>query len=133
LRARCGAENAKGRRPGVLCPLPSASALGQLDLGDVAGLRAFRTVNDLELDRHALFERPEAVALDRRVVDEDIAASVALDESVTLGVVEPLDFACDAHRSVPACFDAMNRRVVEPAPATVPEQKKRPQYLRPFP
>src|SRR5256885_12647999 len=67
--------------------------------GDVAGLRAFRTVNDLELDRLALFERSEAVARDGRVVHEDVTASVAFDEPVTLGVVEPLDFACDAHRS----------------------------------
>jgi hypothetical protein len=32
-------------------------------------------------------------------VDEDIAASIALDEAVPFGVVEPLDLACNAHRS----------------------------------
>src|SRR5205814_7612560 len=37
--------------------------------GDVAGLRALRTIDDLELDRLALLERPEPVALDRREVD----------------------------------------------------------------
>ena len=30
---------------------------------------------------------------------EDVTAAVALDEPVTLGVVEPLDLACDTHRS----------------------------------
>src|SRR5262249_49069086 len=33
---------------------------------------------------------------------EDVGAAVALNEPVTLGVVEPLDLACDTHRTVPA-------------------------------
>src|ERR1700687_578282 len=70
-----------------------------LDLGDGAGLRALGTVNDLELDCLAFLQRAEAVALNGRVVHEDVTASVALDEPVPLGVVEPLDLACDAHRS----------------------------------
>ena len=37
--------------------------------------------------------------MDGRVVHEDVTASVALDEPVTFGVVEPLDLTCDAHRS----------------------------------
>src|SRR5438045_8243916 len=90
---------------------PSATSHDKvLDLGDVAGLRALGTVNDLELHRLALLERAEAVALNGRVVHEDVAASVALDEPVALGVVEPLDLACDTHRSLPACFDARERR-----------------------
>src|SRR5258708_40255157 len=83
---------------------------GFLDLGNVAGLRALRTVNDLELHCLTFLERTEAVALDGRVVHEDIAASVTLDETVPLGVVEPLDLACDAHRSLPTCCDASSRR-----------------------
>ncbi len=85
----------------------------RLDFGDVAGLRALGAVNDLELHRLALFERTEAVALNGRVVDEDVTASVAFDEPVTLGVVEPLDLACDAHRSLPTCCDAASRRLTE--------------------
>src|SRR5262245_63472846 len=77
-------------------------------LGDVAGLRALGAVNDLELDGLALLERSEAVALDRRVVDEHVAPTVSLDEPITLSVVEPLDLACDAHRSLPACCDAVS-------------------------
>ena len=52
------------RRPGA----PRSGAPGPVrmlaDLGDVAGLRALGTVNDLEFDRLALLERPEPVALD---------------------------------------------------------------------
>ena len=76
-------------------------ALGQgLDLGDVAGLRALGTINDLELYCLTFLERPESVALNGGVVDEDITASIALDEPVAFGVVEPLDLACDTHRSI---------------------------------
>jgi hypothetical protein len=35
-------------------------------------------------------------------VDEHVAATFAFDKSVTLGVVEPLDLACDTHRTFPA-------------------------------
>src|SRR5215207_41194 len=71
-------------------------------LGDVSGLRALRTIDDLEFDRLALLERPETVSLDRREVDEHIAAAVTFDETVTFGVVEPLNLACDTHRTFPA-------------------------------
>src|SRR5215211_4084309 len=80
-------------------------------LGDVTGLRALRAVDDLEFNRLALLERPETVPLDRREVDEHIAAAVTFDETVTLGVVEPLDLACDTHRTFPALqFAALPRR-----------------------
>jgi hypothetical protein len=72
-------------------------------LGDVACLRSFGTVNNLEFDRLALLKRPEAVALDRREVHEDVTAAVAFDETVTLCVVEPLDLACDTHRTCLPC------------------------------
>src|SRR5919198_4963331 len=87
------------------------SAMTGLDLGDVAGLRALRTVNDFELHRLTFLERAETVTLDGRVVHEDVAASVAFDEAIALCVVEPLDLACDAHRSVPACCDASSRQL----------------------
>ena len=71
-----------------------------LGLGDVTGLGSLRTVNNFELDGLSLFKRPEAGALNGGVVDEDVAAALAFDESITLGVVEPLDLACDTHRSL---------------------------------
>src|ERR1700704_4664983 len=98
-----------------------------LDLVDVAGLRAFRTVNDLEFDRLAFLERTEAVALDSRIVNEDVTASVALDESVTLGVVEPLDLACDAHRSCSYLLGRQRAAASLNQPRQpLPKQKKRP-------
>jgi hypothetical protein len=70
-----------------------------LGLGDVPCLRALWTVDDLELDRLTLFQGPEAVATDRGVVHEHVASTLALNEPVPFGVIEPLDLACDAHRS----------------------------------
>src|SRR4051812_35776960 len=90
--------------------------MDNLDFCDVAGLRALGAVNDLELNCLAFFKRAEAVALNRRVVHKDVAASVAFDKPVALGVVEPLDLACDAHRSIPACCDAAPSRVCKPTP-----------------
>src|SRR5215216_3772054 len=72
-----------------------------LGLGDVPSLRALWTVDDLELDRLTLFQGSEAVATDRGVVHEHVAATLALNEPIAFGVVEPLDLACDAHRSLP--------------------------------
>jgi len=71
-----------------------------LGLGDVSGLGSLRTVNNFELDGLSFLQRPEAGALNGRVVDEDVAAAFAFDKPLTLGVVEPLDLACDAHRSL---------------------------------
>ena len=108
---------------------PSATShVEGLDLSDVAGLWAFGAVNDLEFHRLTFLERPEPVALNGRVVDEDVTASVALDEPVTFCVVEPLDLACDTHRSLPACCDARERRFTEKR-----ESKKKSRILRPFP
>ena len=70
-----------------------------LGLGDVTGLWSLGSVNDFELDGLSLFQGPEAGALNRGVVHEDVAAALAFDEPITLGVVEPLDLACDTHRS----------------------------------
>src|SRR5687767_9185229 len=105
---------------------PSAPT-GLLDFGDVAGLRALRSVNDLELHCLTFLERPESIALNGRVVHEDIAASVALDETVPLGVVEPLDLACDAHRSSSYVLVTLYCVGTEGNP------KKKAAALRPFP
>src|SRR5215213_3672847 len=70
-----------------------------LGFGDVPCLRTLWTVYDLEFDRLTLFKGPKAVATDCGVVHEDVAATLAFNESVALSVVEPLDLACNAHRS----------------------------------
>src|SRR5438128_1551535 len=82
-------------------PDPISGARRQVVLGlrDVPGLGSLWTVNNLELDGLSLLQRPEAGALDGGVMDEDVAAAFAFDEPITLGVVEPLDLACDTHRS----------------------------------
>src|SRR5688572_18313459 len=70
-----------------------------LGFGDVPRLRALGAVDDLEFNRLTLLQGPEAVATDRGVVHEHVAATLALNEPVALGVIEPLNLACDAHRS----------------------------------
>src|SRR5712691_4189202 len=122
-----------------MSPQPSAM-VKRLDLGHVAGLRALRTVDDLELHRLAFLERTEAVALNGRVVHEDVTASVALDEPVPLGVVEPLDLACDAHRSSLLAMTGTSRvgksTPVDAWPALQPDRARRSKkgrVMRPFP
>src|SRR5688572_28405928 len=70
-----------------------------LGFGDVPRLRTLGAIDDLEFDRLTLFQGPEAVATDRGVVHEHVAATLTFNEPVPFGVVEPLDLACDAHRS----------------------------------
>src|SRR5204863_2641385 len=103
---------------------PPAPSGGLAGFGDVAGLRALGAVNDFELDCLSFFERPETIALDGREVNEDVAPAVALNETVTLGVVEPLDLACDTHRTVPACCNGWSR--VRAMATLTPGHKKRP-------
>src|SRR5690606_8672056 len=73
------------------------STIGSLPLTDkrhVAGLGAFLALHDVEADPLAFFERAEAVGVDGRKVDENVArAGVRLDETVALFGVEPLDRA----------------------------------------
>src|SRR5690242_8937545 len=75
-----------------------AHGVGQrlASLGDVAGLRPLRTVDDLELHGLSLLQRPEPGTLNGGEVHEHVTPRFALDEPVTLGVVEPLDLARDA-------------------------------------
>ena len=87
-----------------LAPRPPVQWLGWL--GDVASLRSLRTVNDFEFDLLAFFERPETRTLNRREVDEHVVAALAFNESVALCVVEPLNFAGDAHTT---CLPYENR------------------------
>src|SRR6185295_16579149 len=94
-----------------------------LDLGDVAGLRALGAVDDFELHGLALFERTESVALNGGIVNENVTAAVPLNEPVALGVVEPLDLACDTHRSLPYLLDASIASLI----------KKKGRVVRPFP
>ncbi len=98
-----GEGGGRTARTNLAEPAPTARpAPGDISGSDelnVARLRALGTVYDFELDALTLFEGAEAGALDCRVVDEHVTTALALDEAVALGVVEPLDLACDTHRS----------------------------------
>jgi hypothetical protein len=63
-----------------------------LELFDTLSLQAFWTLRDGELHRFALGERSVSFCLDGGVMDEDIISGSALDESIALRVVEPLDY-----------------------------------------
>jgi hypothetical protein len=58
-------------------------------------LRAFLAFDNVELYFIAFFERFVPVQLNRRIVNEYIRPVVASDESVALGVVEPLDLSLE--------------------------------------
>ena len=61
-----------------------------LNSEDLISLRAFGSLNDIELDLVAFLEALIAFALDGAVVHEDVGATLAAEESVSLCVVEPL-------------------------------------------
>src|SRR3989337_513622 len=62
-----------------------------LDLGDVLGSGALRTLHDVELHPVTLGEAAEAVRLDGGMVDEAILVPILRsDETKTFCVVEPL-------------------------------------------
>src|SRR5688572_26410041 len=97
VREEKGGSLAQAGRPAPrTAPGRSCVVLGS---GDVSRLRSLRTVDDLELNRLALFEGAEAVARDGGIVHEHVASAFTLDEPIALGVVEPLDLACNTHRS----------------------------------
>ena len=80
-------------------PLPRSlrEGSGLLSLGrsDRARLETLRTLAHLEFHFLTLFKRPVASSIDRRVVNEDVGASVVLgDKSKTLVGVKPLHSAC---------------------------------------
>ena len=67
---------------------------------------------DVELDLIAFLERFVPIQLDRRVVDEYIWPVVTSDESVALGVVEPLDLTFVlSHRLLPSFWLKFPERV----------------------
>src|SRR6185503_19618082 len=63
------------------------------DFHYIRGLLPLLPLHRLELDDLSLSEGSEALALDRRVMNEELLAGVLPDEPVSLGLVEPLDRA----------------------------------------
>lgn len=78
------------------------------DKRHVAGLRAFLAFHDFEGDPLTLFESAEAVGVNGREVDENVAlAGVGLDETVALFGVEPFDRAFLQKVYLPSCSAAL--------------------------
>jgi hypothetical protein len=76
-----------------------------LQPGNCIRLRTLLPLNDVELHVIALFQCLVTIQLNCRVVDENIRPVITSDESVALGVVEPLDFAFVlSHRVCLSCL-----------------------------
>src|SRR5437660_9542519 len=64
---------------------------------DVRRLQALVALHDVELDPLTLGQRPVALHRDRGVMDENVLATLTLDEAVALLVREPLHGALSQH------------------------------------
>src|SRR4051812_39504392 len=91
------------------------TAVGRLDGADVHRLRTLVARLLLVLDLRVLGERLETLAIDSRVVDEQVTVSVVRsDEAVALLVVEPLDGSGRHELPLPACARPVFRRESAP-------------------
>jgi hypothetical protein len=99
------------------------------DGADVLGFLTLPARADIELDALAVLERLVPVALDLRVVDEDVLALVTGDEPVTLLGVEELHSAC-SHASFLLCFVLLSFGDVSRSPPAVAPPLMRPRSAR---
>ena len=95
VERRRGSEGATSEGPERAAPVPPGGLVRRLR--DVTGLRSLGTVDDLEFNLLAFFERSKTGTLNRREVNENVVTPFAFNESVALRVVKPLDLADDAH------------------------------------
>jgi hypothetical protein len=82
-------------------------------------LGTFLTLDDVELDVIALFQRFVPVQLNRRIVDKYIRPVFASDESIALGVVEPLDLPFVLGHRLPLSLGLAGIRRARGSPAVV--------------
>ena len=61
-------------------------------------LGILRPVYDFKLDWLALVESSRTVPLNSRKINKNVTADFLFDKSIALGIIEPLDLPCDAHR-----------------------------------
>src|SRR5262249_19766874 len=92
-----------------------SSTLLVSDADDVLRLRTLRALLDLELDLLTLVERLVPLGVDRGIMDENVRAVLARDESVTLAVVEPLHFSLGHDRNLLASFRSSRRNCGTPS------------------
>ena len=99
------AGNEKGPRSGSLFDRTQASLLS-VDSADVFSLEALLALHHGEFDLLAVTQGAVAVATDGAEVHENVFTGLTLDETETLGVVEPLDGALFAigHGNNPLMF-----------------------------
>ena len=90
-------QDKRKRAPRISGPFPPRAGFGQLQLGHVGRLLALRPFHDIELNFLPFGQGLESVSLERRVVHKNIVAIRSRDESVALGVVEPLYGAFVSH------------------------------------
>ena len=73
-------------------------------------LGAFLTLDDVKFNVIALFQRFVSVQLDCGVMNEHIRPVFTSDESIALGVIEPLDLTFElGHRLLPSLVLPINR------------------------
>ena len=76
----------------------------RLEADYVCGLEALRPAGHFEFNRLSFIERLVPIRLDGGKVYEDVLARLALDESITLAGVEPLDCSLFSHFLFPLLF-----------------------------
>jgi hypothetical protein len=64
---------------------------GVIHYFDAAGLGTFHALLDFKFNVLAFAEGTESSAIDGGIVDEDIIARCALDETIAFGIIEPFD------------------------------------------
>ena len=136
---REGTDEAGARRRRLAAPPPATRGV-TLCLTDVRRLQSLRTADDVELQPLAFGKRLEALARDRRVVNEDVLSAFLLDETKTLGLVEPLHGTCShsvllVHRGQRPNIPSLSRgptRPIWPGPRTASVRiQKKPQAVSP--
>jgi hypothetical protein len=81
--------------------LETSETLPSSCLADVRRLRSFCAFGDLELYRVAFLQALVSLGCDRAVVNENIGPIGAADETISFGVIEPLDGSFQAFHVPP--------------------------------
>ena len=85
------------RRSFLIGSAATGLVMGFTDPLNVLGLQTLWTLFDFEFDLRAVVQATVAIHFDRAEVHEYILAAGALDESVTLRVIEPLHDTSFSH------------------------------------
>ncbi len=67
------------------------------DFHDILGLESFGPLDHLKLHHLIFLERLEPLPLDGAMMYENISAVILGDESITLGIIKPLDLPLHFH------------------------------------